>query len=644
MSRAEILQALQHEGRLESLRETDLMDAEPERAFDRLTRLAVRLVNVPVAYVALVADDKQYFKSCVGVPEPWSDRRVMPASESLCQHPVAQGTTFVVQDFRGRPELRDIPAVERLGLRAYVGIPLKTEDGHAVGSFCVGDRKPREWTDEEIGLLEDLAEGAATELQLRADRRRRERLEEKLRLREAGFRLLVDNAADVITVLDEDGVIRFESPSVKLVLGWAPEERVGESALEYVHPEDRPEIGRRMQEALSEPSRIHFGEFRVRHADGGWREVEATARALPRGAELDGLIATTRDVSERKALEERVRLLATAVEHAGNGVTITDAELDEPGPEIVYVNPAATELTGYAEDELLGETPRILQGPDTDRAVLDELRRRLEEGRTFEGEAVNYRKDGTPFYLHWKVAPVRNPEGEITHFVAVQQDVTERRQQRERLEEAVRVRTRDLRRSQREVLERLARAAEYRDDETGEHTRRVGAVVGLLAEAMGLSDERSALLRRTAPLHDLGKIGIPDHILLKPGKLTPDEFRKMMEHAEIGARLLAGGRSELVQMAEVIAVSHHERWDGSGYPRGLKGEEIPLPGRLVAVADVFDALTHRRPYKPAWPPEEAAAEVEKLAGTHFDPTVVEAFRAAREEILAVVEEGVDSGG
>lgn len=193
------------------------------------------------------------------------------------------------------------------------------------------------------------------------------------------------------------------------------------------------------------------------------------------------------------------------------------------------------------------------------------------------------------------------------------------------LEEMVRERTRDLHQARFEILERLARAAEYRDDQTGEHTRRVGRMAGDLAERIGAPAEHVELIRRAAPLHDVGKIGIPDGVLLKPGRLSSRELELMRQHCLIGANLLSGSGVPLLDVAATIALTHHERWDGTGYPEGLKGEDIPLAGRVVAVVDVFDALVHERPYKAAFTVEEAVAELENGAGTHFDPSVVQAF-------------------
>ena len=196
--------------------------------------------------------------------------------------------------------------------------------------------------------------------------------------------------------------------------------------------------------------------------------------------------------------------------------------------------------------------------------------------------------------------------------------------QNQMLEAKVRERTRELEAAQIEIIERLARAAEFRDDNTGHHTERVGQMAALLAKKIGLPDTQVSLIRRAAPLHDVGKIGIPDSILLKLGKLTPDEFALVRTHTTIGARILSGSRFPILRLAEEIAFNHHERWDGAGYA-GIAGEAIPLAGRIVAVADVFDALTQQRPYKAAWPVGEAVAEIARQRGRQFDPTLTDAF-------------------
>jgi putative two-component system response regulator len=197
--------------------------------------------------------------------------------------------------------------------------------------------------------------------------------------------------------------------------------------------------------------------------------------------------------------------------------------------------------------------------------------------------------------------------------------------QNQELERKVSERTRELEETAWEVLERLARAAELRDDDTGTHTRRVGELSARIAAAMGLPAAEVEMIRRTAPLHDLGKVGIPDGVLLKPCRLSDGERALMQRHTRIGAEILAAGRSRMVRMAEEIAASHHERWDGGGYPAGLAGEAIPLAARIVALADFYDALSSDRPYRAAWPRDRVVREIAAGRGAHFDPAVVDAF-------------------
>jgi putative two-component system response regulator len=204
------------------------------------------------------------------------------------------------------------------------------------------------------------------------------------------------------------------------------------------------------------------------------------------------------------------------------------------------------------------------------------------------------------------------------------------------LEVRVHQRTRELAVAKDEILFRLARAAEYRDDMTGRHAARVGAAAAVLAEALGLPPTECEIVRVAAPLHDVGKIGIPDAILLKRGSLTAPEMEVMKTHTTIGADLLAHSMSAVIEAGSVIAMTHHERWDGRGYPKGLRGEEIPIHGRLVAVADALDALTHVRPYKGAVPFEDAIHRLINEAGSAFDPDVTTALKASAFRVRDIV--------
>jgi putative two-component system response regulator len=211
--------------------------------------------------------------------------------------------------------------------------------------------------------------------------------------------------------------------------------------------------------------------------------------------------------------------------------------------------------------------------------------------------------------------------------------VRERTRELEEAHAAILHHTFELQEAQIETIHRLALAAEYRDDDTGQHVQRVSNNSALIAQALGWNQEKVELIKKASPLHDVGKIGIPDDILLKPAKLTADEWGIMKSHTVIGAKILSGSRFPLLQMAEEIALTHHEKWDGNGYCPGLAGEDIPKSGRIVAVADVFDALTHERPYKRAWTIAEALEEIENQRERHFDPEIVDAFLTLPHETL-----------
>lgn len=366
--------------RLAGVAHSGLLEGVPDAVFDRLTRLATRLLGTPLSLVSLLTDTRHHVVSEVGLGAPWRECRELPMSYSFCQHVIGSGAAFMVEDARTDPRVAESPAFADLGVCAYAGVPLALTDGRTLGSFCVLDTVPRAWSALDLEGLRDLAAVAAAELETRV--------------------------------------------------------RAGEAA------------------------------------------------------------------DARRALE----------------VTTTALRESETG----------------------------------------------------------------------------------------------------------------LHAAQAEVIARLAQTAEMRDDETGLHTRRVGELSARLAAALGLSDAEVALIRQAAPLHDVGKIGVPDAVLLKPGHLTPDELAIMRAHTTLGARLLAGSGAPLTQLAEAIAHAHHERWDGTGYPRALAGEAIPLAARIVAVADVVDALAHDRPYRAAWPFERVVAHVRAGSGTHFDPTVAAAFLRAPE--------------
>ncbi|HIJ37625.1 MAG TPA: two-component system response regulator [Rhodospirillaceae bacterium] len=290
----------------------------------------------------------------------------------------------------------------------------------------------------------------------------------------------------------------------------------------------------------------------------------------------------------------------------------------EPRPDIILLDVMMPVMDGYEVLRRLKDNPLTQQTPVIFVTALSD---QVDEQKGLQLGAVDYiSKPISPAILQARVK---------THLSLHQQNRDLTLKVKERTEELVRIRT--------EIIRRLGRAAEFRDNETGLHVIRMSHYARLIARAMGLGEEWSELLFLSAPMHDVGKIGIPDGVLLKSAKLDPEEWVIMRRHPIIGAEIMGEDPSELMRMSREIALAHHEKWDGSGYPRGLAGSDIPLSARIVAVADVFDALTTARPYKAAWSVEDAVALVKTASGSHFEKATVEAFLAVLKDILAVME-------
>jgi putative two-component system response regulator len=255
--------------------------------------------------------------------------------------------------------------------------------------------------------------------------------------------------------------------------------------------------------------------------------------------------------------------------------------------------------------------------------------------------ALNEIEDETACFDAGGVDFITKPMNPATLLARVRTHLTLHAQERhlahlvQQRTQALEERTREVEQTRLEVIRRLGRAAEYKDDDTGLHVIRMSHYARLLALATGFSADRAELLFHAAPMHDVGKIGIPDHILQKPGPLTDEEWTVMRQHPAIGAGIIGRHRNELLEAARVVALGHHERWNGQGYPRMRKGTDIPIEARLIAVADVFDALCSARPYKKAWPTEDAFAYLERHSGDLFDPALVPRFLELRPEILKV---------
>ncbi|MBF0587860.1 MAG: two-component system response regulator [Magnetococcales bacterium] len=293
-------------------------------------------------------------------------------------------------------------------------------------------------------------------------------------------------------------------------------------------------------------------------------------------------------------------------------------------PDLILLDIMMPEMNGYEACRLLKENDKTQNIPILFVTAKSEVE---DETKGFEMGAADYlvKPVSPPIVL----ARVKTHLGMHDQRKLLADQVAMRTQQ-------LQSRNQELQETRIEVIRQLGRAAEYRDNETGMHIMRMSRYTKLLALRHGLSEPEAELLQQAAPMHDLGKIGIRDDILLKPGKLSDEEFTVIKSHTIIGKEIIGEQSAEVLNLGALIAYTHHEKWNGRGYPRGLKGEEIPLMGRLAAVADVFDALTSSRPYKKAWTVDDALSLIAREAGEHFDPKLAPLFVTLRPEIESIM--------
>jgi putative two-component system response regulator len=317
-------------------------------------------------------------------------------------------------------------------------------------------------------------------------------------------------------------------------------------------------------------------------------------------------------IGSLRALELSTALqLAALVKSSDDAVIVLS-----PEGQITSWSHGAERLFGYTQREAVGQRVSMLSSAGRREEARAHFARTLADGRTAPTHAERLTKDGRVLNVSLLTAPINAPSGELLGIAVILRDVTAETLAEEELQAA-----------RLESLAHLALAAECRDDDTHQHTERVAVLAELIARELGMGPQEQATIRLAAPLHDIGKLGIPDQILLKPGGLTDDEQAVMKSHTTIGAHILGESEYPVLGVAREIALTHHERWDGAGYPAGMRASAVPLVGRIVAVADAFDAITHARPYKEALPAKHAIAQITRASGAQFDARVVEAFMA-----------------
>jgi len=309
------------------------------------------------------------------------------------------------------------------------------------------------------------------------------------------------------------------------------------------------------------------------------------------------------------------------------------ARTDEKG-KILYVTDAFSAISGYSKDELIGQSHSLLKHEDTSSELHKDLWETVKAGNVWKGEIKDKKKDGTSYWLWTIISPEYSVDGRFLYYTAISQNITEKKKIEEAKREIENLND-EIIETQKEVVFRLGSIAEERSKETGLHVKRVAEYSKLLALYSGLPEDEAEIVKMASPMHDIGKVAIPDSILNKPGKFTEEEFEIMKNHSQIGYEMLKGSNKTILKAAAIIAHHHQEKYDGSGYPQGLKGDEIHLYGRITAIADVFDALGSDRVYKKAWDDEKIFTLLKEESGKHFDPKLIEIFFTHLNEFLKI---------
>ena len=432
---------------------------------------------------------------------------------------------------------------------------------------------------------------------------------------------LVESASDAIVGVSPVGLITSWGEGAERLFGYSQAEAIGKPVT-MLAPTDRATEASAFREAVLRGERVERLDTERMTKDGQLLKVQLSISPIwSDEGEFVGVVGIIRDFSEQRAAEDALRASErryhSVVDALSEGVLMQDLT-----GRIVASNKSAERILGLTADQLLESSSDRLPLPlihEDGSPFLAHEHPPIVSMRTGEPQSqVVMGVEGFDGAIRWISVNscALTHHGETEPYAAVA-SFTEITDLRETLEELHTARLEDLK--------RLALVGEYRDDDTNRHTERVAHTASLLASKLGLDDELTRMIHRAAPLHDVGKIGIPDSILLKPGKLTAEEFEVIKTHTVIGGRILCESHFPILKVATEIAFTHHERWDGIGYPAGLQAEAIPITGRITGLADAFDAMTHARPYKSAFPVEHAVSEIRRCSGTQFDPRIVEAF-------------------
>ena len=625
-------------------------------------RAVARVIFAENFFVILHNPDTDLFEEVYSVDQYDPPSLPFKLEKSISAYVFRTGEPLLLTQERF-DELVSQDEVELVGTNSpsWLGAPLRVS-GETIGVMVVQDYDHADrYSEHDRDFLFSIASQIALTVQ-------RRQAEEALKSSELRFRALIENGLDNISLLAMDGTLLWESPATVRTLGYAPDEFIGHDMFTLVHPDDLEWIREIYVEMIQTPGSRQHRSFRLRHANGTWRWVEAIVTNMLNEPSVNALVVNYRDITDRKQAEmEITRLLGESqrrlkqVEALHSIDLAISASMDlrttlnvllqqvesmlhVDAVDILLFNPDLQQFTfsagrGFRTDGI--QQARVRFGRSFAGRVVLEHKRFLvsgEEAMRSDPEFSSiYEREGflayagVPLTAKGQIKGVlevyhrsrHSPEHEWLSFLETLAGQAAIAVDSAQLLEGLQKSNIELVFAYDQTIAGWSHAMDLRDKETEGHTQRVTDLTLKLARLMNVSGPELTHIHRGALLHDIGKMGVPDNILLKAGKLTDEEWEKMRKHPEFAYQMLSS--IQYLKLALDIPYCHHEKWDGTGYPRGLKGEEIPLAARIFAVVDVWDAVTNDRPYRPAWTEEQALKYIQEQSGKHFDPQVVHIF-------------------
>ncbi|MBF0273874.1 MAG: PAS domain S-box protein [Nitrospinae bacterium] len=455
------------------------------------------------------------------------------------------------------------------------------------------------------------------------------------------YRTAIDGAS-VVSKANTKGIITYVNEALCTVSKYSREELIGKNHNIVRHPDMPKDVFKDLWETITS-KKPWYGIIKNRAKDGSHYWMDSSIfPLLDKNEEIMEFISIRHDVTQfqdyRESLEKNLNLkekdfgevlrVSKAYENGINESNIL-SRADLKG-KITYVNDEFCRVSGYRREEVIGKNHNIVRHPDNPRELFKDLWETITTGKVWKKTIKNRAKDGSDYYVNTTILPITDENGNVLEYMGIRHNVTEIIELKNEIEE-----------SQREITYRIGEVAETRSKETGNHIKRVAEYCKLLAELSNLSEREIELIYYASPLHDVGKVAIPDSVLKKPGKLDENEWKTMKSHSKIGYEVFKDSKRDILQTAAIVSHEHHEKWNGTGYPRGLKGGGIHVFGRITAVADVFDALGSNRCYKKAWELDKIIDLFKEEKGQHFDPALVDLFLDNLDRFLEIRDKFVD---